>query len=274
MAKIAWIKEFGKRVYLTFKLWRMALISTLVLSIILGTNLLDLILGINVLSLLPWTMRWTFVLVYVLFMEIMVLGIARLMIGSAGQIISNAFYNRKHKPEKHYFPSMKKITKNMGMKYDKPICITDNPSIKSPFTNFFSRQIWFPRSLWERFHRTENEATIGHEAAHIKYGRRFIGELLLVTTTTIVFAQLLALSATILMMFLIAELAFMMLLLSPILQRNEFRADWEGAKATSPEALISVLEYFKARSKRDDSSITHPSLQARIDRLMRLLESD
>ena len=274
MAKIAWIKEFGKRVYLTFKLWRMGLISTLVMSILLGTNFLDIVLGINLLFFLPWTMRWTFLLVYLLLMEIMVFGIAKLMIGSAGQIISNVFYNRKHKPEKRYLPSMKEIAKKIGMEYDKPICITDNPSIKGPFTNLFSGEICFPSSLWKKLHRTENEAIIGHELTHIKYGHRFIGESLVVTFVTIVFAQLLAPFATILMMFLIAEIAFMMLILSPILRRNEFRADLEGAKATSPEALISVLEYFKAKFKRDDGSITHPPLQARINRLMRLLDSD
>lgn len=48
----------------------------------------------------------------------------------------------------------------------------------------------------------------------------------------------------------------------------------EGAKAVTPEALISVFESFKARFKKDEGSDTHPSLQERIDRLMPLLDED
>lgn len=267
MAKITWIKEFGKRVYLTFKLWRMVLISIVFLSIVLGTNLLFF---------LPSAMRWALALVYVLLAEVMVFSIVRLITGSAGQIISSVFYNRKHKPEKRYFPEVKQIAKKMSMEYDKPILITENPSIKSPFTNLFTRNIMFPASWIRKFHRTENDAIIGHELAHIKYRLKFIVELLLVTFVTWGFALLLATITWSLGIYVIAELAFMMIILSYILWRNELRADWEGpaCNATTPEALIAVFEYLKAECKRDDGSETHPPLQARIKRLMRLLDSD
>jgi len=274
MVKFTWIIRFVKRVYLTFRLWRMVLVSIVILSIPLGTNLLLFITGTNLLFFLPWTMLWTLVAAYLLLVEIMVFGIARLMIGQAGQIISNFLYNRKHKPEKSYLPNMKEIVKKIGIKYDKPICITSNPSITSPFTNLFSGEIWFPRSLMKKFHRTENEAIFGHEVAHIKYGRRSVGELLAVTFAAIVFAELLGLFATVLMIYLMAELALMMLIISPVLRRNEFRADWEGGLATSPEALISVLEYFEAMSERDDGSVTHPPYHERIKRLRLLFDSD
>lgn len=66
----------------------------------------------------------------------------------------------------------------------------------------------------------------------------------------------------------------MMFLLTRVLRRNELRAGMEGAKAVTPEALISVFESFKARFKKDEGSDTHPSLQERIDRLMPLLDED
>jgi len=265
MVKITWIKDFGKRVYLTFKLWRTVLISILFLSLVLGTNLL---------SFIPFVMRLALALVYMLLAEIMVFGIVRLITDSAGQIISNVFYNRKHKPEKHYFPQVEQIAKKMGMEYNKPILITENPSIKSPSTNVFTRNITFPASWIRRFHVTENDAIIGHELAHIKYAPRFIGELLLITLVTWIFAFFLATITWNLTIYVIAELAFMMLLLSHVLRRNEFRADWESANATTPEALISVFEYLKAECKRDDGSETHPPLQARINKLIRLLNLD
>lgn len=262
------MKEFGKRIYVTFRVWRWTLVSIVFLSIVLGTRLL---------AFLPLAMRWTFALVYVLLVEIMAFSIVRLITGSAGQIIRSAFYNKKHKPEKRYFPEVKQIATKMGMKYDKPIFITENPSINSPFTNLFTRNITFPASWIRKFPVVENDAIIGHELAHIKYTHKYIVESLFVTVVTYGFALLLAIIAFwSLEMFVIAELAFMMLILSWILRRNELRADWEGpaCKATSPEALISVFEYLKAECKRDDGSITHPSLQARIKRLMRLFNSD
>lgn len=265
MVKIAWIKDLGKRIYLTFKLWRTVLISILFLSLILGTNLL---------SFIPSVIRLALVLVYLILTEIMAFSIVRLITDSAVQVISNVFYNRKHKPEKLYLLRVKQIAKKMGMKYDKPIIITENPSIKSPFTNVFTRNITFPKSWIKRFHTTENDAVIGHELAHIKHAPKFVGELLLVTLMTWIFAFLLATITWNLAIYVIAELAFMMLLFSYILRRNEFRADWESANATSPEALISVFEYLKAECKRDDGSETHPSIQARINQLMCLLNSD
>jgi len=267
MVKFTAIMKFLRRVYLTFRLWRMVLISIVILSIPLGTNLLFFITGINLLFFLPSPMLWTLVAAYLLLVEIMVFGIVKLVIGSAGLTVSNFLYNRKHKPEKIFLPHAKEIARKLGIEYNKPICITDNPSITGPFTNLFTGEIWFPRSLMGKFHRTENEAIFGHEAAHIKYGRRFLVELLVVSVATIVFAQLLGLFTTVLMMLLIAEFAVMMLLFSPVLRRNEFRADWEGGKATSPEALISVLEYFQATCKRDEGWITHPPYHERIKRL-------
>jgi len=198
----------------------------------------------------------------------------RFITGSAGQIISSVLYNRKHKPEERNFPKVKQIAKKIGMEYDKPIYITNNPSIKSPFTNVFSGKITFPTSWMKKFHRTETEGIIGHELVHIKHATRFVGELWVATFAAMVFAMLLAAFATIPMIYIFAELAFMMLILSYIMRRNEFRADWEGAKATTPEVLISVFQFLKAECQRDDSSITHPPLQARIKRLMRLLDSD
>jgi Zn-dependent protease with chaperone function len=66
----------------------------------------------------------------------------------------------------------------------------------------------------------------------------------------------------------------MMLLLTRVLRRSEFRADVEGAKATSPEALIAVFKSVESAYKKDEGSDTHPSLRERIERLLRLIESD
>jgi len=265
LGKIAWVKEFGKRVYLTFKLWLMALVSVLVLSVILGTNLLFF---------LPLEVRLALVSIYLLVTEIMFFPIVRLIAGSTGLVVSNLFYNRKHKPKERYLRNRKKIAKKLNVRYDKPIYITDNPSIRSPFTNLLSRKIYFPSFLIQDVHRTEVDATYAHELAHIKYGLKFVGELSLATAATYVFSAVLAYFATNLTIYIIAEFAFMMLVFSVVMRRNESLADWAGGNATTPEALISVLEYFRGKSKGDDGSITHQSFNTRIRRLERLFDSD
>jgi len=125
----------------------------------------------------------------------------------------------------------------------------------------------------EELHRTEIDAIFAHELAHIKYGSILIVEISLVSLATWVFAMFFAQFAINLMMFIIAELAVMMVMLSFVLRRNETLADTMGGKATTPEALVSVLEYFRAKCKVDDGSMTHPSFRARIKRLLRLFDS-
>jgi len=264
VTKITWVKEFGKRVYLTFRLWLMALASVLVLSIIIGTNILFL---------LPLTVRITLVGIYLVVTEIMMFPFVQLITVSAQQTISNFHYSKRHKPKELYLQNARKIAGRMNIEYNKPIYVTENPSIKSPFTNAFLGKIYFPSSEIEELHHTENEATFAHELAHIKYASRFIGEMFLASLATWIFAMCLAQFAINFTAFIIAEFAFMMFAFSFVIRRNESRADWTAGKATTPEAVISVLEYFRAKCKGDGGSITHPSIQARIRRLERLFDS-
>lgn len=264
MAKLTLTKEL-KRFYLTFRLWLFSLVGVLILSAFLGTPLLLLI---------PLTVRYTLVVVYLLFVEIMVYPLVNVIAGTTGQIVSNFRYNKKHKPTEYYLENREQIAKKLNIEYDKPIYLTDNPSVTGPFTNLFSGTIYFPSFMIDELHQTENEATFGHELAHIKYRFRYVREVVLASLATWALAFLLAYFTIIPMVYSIAQFAIMMLMLSFVMRRNEFLADWASGKATTPEALISVLEYFRARCKRDGSSITHPSFQARIKRLLRLFDSD
>lgn len=267
MAKITRAKEFGKRVYLTFRVWLLALVGVLILSVVLGTSLLFFI---------PLTVRYALVAFYLLFVEIMAYPLVHLVAGSTGQIVGGFFYNRKHKPKEYYLPNGKQIAEKMKVKYDKPIYLTESPSVTGPFTNLFSCKIIFPSSIINELHSTETGALFGHELAHIKYRGKFIKEMLLVTLVTWGFAIFLAYFAIIPMIYAIAQLAFMMLLLSLVMRRNESLADLAGpsSNATTPEALISVLDYYEAKCKGNGSGITHPSFKARKKRLERLFDSE
>ena len=70
----------------------------------------------------------------------------------------------------------------------------------------------------------------------------------------------------------VAEFALLLLLVSYVSRRNESRADKISAKATGPEGPISVFEHLRAEHKRDDGSLTHPSLSNRIKQLEPMLD--
>jgi len=260
---VAWIKNFGRRVYLTFKVRRIILISVVLLSI-----------SSPLLYFIPSTMRLVYAFVYLLLVEIALFTWVRFFTGSVTQVISCTFYNRKHKPKEWFYPKVKQMARRIGIpEYDKPIYITDNPAIESPFVNPVTGKITMPSSFMAKFHSTEIDGGIGHELAHIKYCRRLFGELALATLAAYGLTLILTFtSPTLSLFYLIAEVALLMLLFSHILRQNEYRADSGGAKAASPEALISILQYFKYKNGKDEGSETHPSLQSRIERLLSLLE--
>lgn len=267
--KIAWVKEFGRQIVLTFKLWLTASASVIILSVVLGTVLLFF---------LPLLARVALLGIYVLVTEIMVLPVVRMIAGSTGVAITNFRYNKKHEPKERYLKNAKQITQKMNIKYDKPVYGTGNPSVTGPFTNLLSRKIYFPSSDIEApaliLDEREKEFTFAHEVAHIKYAPRFIGEMLLTSLATYVFAIVLAQFVMNLAMLIFAEFAFMMLIFSFVMRRNEARADWAAGRATSPEAGMAALEYYEAKVKGDGGWITHQSFQSRKKRLERLFNSD
>lgn len=222
----------------------------------------------------PLTVRLAYVVTVLCLAMVPLHSAVNLLVGSALQSIQISLYNRKHKPQQVFIPRVKEIAERIGLKkYNKPINITDNPSVKSPFVNLGTGVITLPSNFKQEWKLADIEvdATLGHELGHLKTKRIVMKELLLVSLCTMAISILLSL-ITISSMVQIAELAIMVFLLSRVLRRNELRADMIGAKAVSAEALISVFESFKVRFKKDEGSDTHPSLQERIDRLLPLLD--
>jgi len=198
----------------------------------------------------------------------------RFITGSTGQVISNLRYNKKHKPKELYLTNVRHLAKKMNMTYDKPVYVTDNPLVFGPFTNLFSRKIFFPLSDSEILSGTEREFAFAHELAHIKDAPKFIGEMSLAMVATWAFITVLARFAINLSAFIFAELAFIMLAMSFVMRRNEARADSVAGRATSSEDGIAVFEYYEKKVKGDGSGMTHPSFRSRKKRLERLFDPD
>ncbi len=192
---------------------------------------------------------------------------------SVTQMINGALYSRKHKPVEWYNPEVKQIANRLGVNYNKPIYVTDNPSVRNAFTNVITNKITLPMFYKDKYDSSEVNGILSHELAHIKNRRIFVLEMLGVIGLVAVFTLLLVL-LTIPVTHMVAGFAIAMLLTSHYSRKNEFRADRDGSLAYRPEPLISVFVQMKSESKKDEGSETHPPFHERIDRLMKLLESD
>ncbi len=255
------LKEFGR--FLTFRIKRRLMISVIVLATIPSTILFHF----------PLELRYLYAIGLTLLATVPIFSTVQLITGSVIQLIKIALYNRKHKPKEIYFPEVKRISKKMGLDYDKPIYVTENPDVKSPYVNLYSKNITVPSSSLIEYHRSEILAVIGHELGHIKNHGKYTKEMILASFAPVglifglaFITQILGLSY-IPIFIQIGSYALMMLILSYVFWRNEYRADEESAKTAGAAPLIAVFEMFQNQVKKDEGSDTHPPLHDRIRRL-------
>lgn len=263
MEIIVSLKELCR--YIGYKLRQKFLLITLLICIV----------PIQLILLFPLEFRYVYLIILFSFGFIPIYYTTNLIFYSFIQLIYTNFYSLKYKPQKIYIPKLKQIAEKMGLKnYNKPVLVTDNPKIESPYINPFSGLITLPSNFQKRFklHNTELYATLAHELGHLKTRRKFLIEFSITFLVIIILTFLIGIINPIAVVF--AESAIIMLLIPKIMRNNEYRADELGAKATSPEALIATFESLKSNYKNDEGSDTHPPLQERINRLMKLLDDE
>jgi len=261
MRDLTWLKEFGR--FLTFRIKRRVMISVVVLATIPSTILFHF----------PLELRYFYAISFTLLATVPIFSTIQLVTGSTIELIKIVLYNRKHKPQEIHYPEVKRIAKEMGLDYDRPIYATDNPNVNCPYVNLFSKKITIPLSWLTKYHRSEILATIGHELGHIKNHGKYSKEMILASFAPVGFIFSLAFIIQILGLFYIpifiqiGSYTFMMLILSYVFWRNEYRADKESAKTVGAAPLIAVLEMLQNQVKKDEGSDTHPPLHDRIRRL-------
>ncbi len=262
MPHLANLKNLLDGFFLTFKHVRMVLLVIVVLSVLPGAALFFL----------PSNARLAYAYSYTLLSAILLAWFAKFISDSLINAISIGIYNRKHHPREWFVPEIQHIASKLGISYNKPIYITDNPSVRSPYTNAATGKITLPESWLQRFPHSEVVGTLGHEVAHVKRRRRFNCEVLGALLSTGAFTITLDMFSVPVIVE-IAEIALSLLMLSAVLWRNEYRADMDGALATSPEALIAVFQQLADKKKSGEGSFTHPPLARRIEKLMKLLQT-
>jgi len=261
MDDLTWLTEFGR--FLTFRMKRKVTISLIILATIPSMILFHF----------PLEVRYTYAIGLTLLATVPIFSTVQLITGSAIQLIRIALYNRKHKPKEVYYPEVKRIAKKMGLNYDKPIYVTDNPAVNCPCVNLYSKKITIPLSWLTEYHRSEILAAIGHELGHIKNQGKYSKEVIFASFAPVGFIFGLAFITQILglsyipIFIQIGSYALMILTLSYVFWRNEYRADEESAKTVGAAPLIAVFEMLRNQVKKDEGSDTHPPLYDRIRRL-------
>ena len=229
---------------------------------------------------LPIMLRLVYAAVFTTLTFVPVLTTVQMVTGSVIMQVRLLLYNRKHKPRVEIWPEVKEMANKMRIKHNGEIYFTLNPLVRGPFVNLYTKKITVPESWFAKFHRSEIVAAIGHELGHIRGAKRLAYEMLLVTVTPIVFSFVFTLVAVLLglpvipIFLQVTTFTLMLLLLSFVLWRNEYRADLYGALVTGPEPLIAVFEALQEDvnvHKKDEGTDTHPPTRARIKRLMTLM---
>ena len=202
------------------------------------------------------------------------MGFATGMIFSMAQFFTNAAFgifeilNWRYKVVKTHDAEADRIAEALGAPKPKSINITENPRVIA-VTNAWTGTITISRRLTKILTRAQLLAVITHEIGHLKHRKSLLAEIGLAMLTTTAFSLhflniIILISPT---MGILAEWAFLLLVLIPILRYNELRADRETKQVGLSGALAEALEKLDHGKDRDNGSETHPSTTSRIAKL-------
>ena len=245
--------------FLTFPVRRWLLRAMVLLAVVPGIFVFEL----------PADFRMAFAYVFVSVMGVGLYAVGNVYAYSIAQLVYMTVQGKRYHTVSYSTPDIEHLKADMGLPKVR-VYTTDNPHVRSAFTNPITQKVYFPTSWRSIFPESEIPSILGHEFGHVATRRKFALETLGVGSVVFAFTFLLALR-TIGLIAQVAEFAALVLGLTFVCWRNERRADLISAIVGGPEGMISVLEQLRTMVARDDGSETHPPLRDRIARLMPML---
>lgn len=197
------------------------------------------------------------------------------MIFSMTQFFTNAafgifeLFNWRYKVERTHDPDADRIADAIRAPRPKSINITDNPRVIA-VTNSVTKTITISRKVIQRLSREQLLAVITHEIGHLKYTKRQFAEIVLAALPTITFS-LHFLNIVLLVspfMGALAEWAFLLLVLIPMMRHGEIRADGVTKLVGLNNELAEALDIIGKENKKGDGTESHPATSSRISRLI------
>jgi len=262
MAAQALWREFEYHIRIAFRHLQMLHVSAIILCIVPGVFVVHL----------PAFAQSAFLFAVLALASLPVLSLLGNLKAMA-QLALSAFSGRRYRTERYTSEEVDVTAHKVGLKKVPKVFLTENPQIFSPFTLTFTRTVYVPQNWHAKFPSPrEFMPILGHEFSHVKSKWKNRLEVFAAFALVLVLAVILALQ-TVMLVAQIFEVLFAIYMVSAVSWRNEFRADRKSADALGPEGLISVFEQLKAESGSEEGSYTHPPLEDRINRLMKLLDT-
>lgn len=167
------------------------------------------------------------------------------------------------------YENMQKLVEKMGIKLDKKHPFVIKVGLDNAYYNLWNGRIILGDVLLNRLESQERMALVSHELTHAKKNHLLK---LFVFVLVALIVTLILLHREQDFVFCAVWIAFFLMLLPYVNRRFEYEADAGVADETSPEATISLLKKTEVEECWSRETVTHPSIQSRIDRIEKLLK--
>lgn len=160
------------------------------------------------------------------------------------------------------------LADKMGVKLNKKCPFGIMKDLDNACSNPLYRRVIFGQVLLKKLNEKERLALVAHEFAHLKYQHwaNFIFPVLAMYLVVLV----LSLTASPPIVTNLTAVAASILVFVIVSWRNEYAADAGAAKYAGEESMISLLRKLRPVEKWDFETETHPSINARISKLIKM----
>ena len=167
------------------------------------------------------------------------------------------------------YENMQKLVEKMGVKLDKKHPFVLKVGLDNAYYDLWNNRIALGDVLLKKLESQECMALVSHELTHLKKGH-LVKLFVLVWIALII--TIILLHREMDLVFCAVWIAFFLMLLPYVKRRFECEADAGAADETSPEAYISLLKKTEVEERWGCETVTHPSIQSRINRIEKLLK--
>jgi len=163
------------------------------------------------------------------------------------------------------YEEMQKMVKEMRVKLDKKHPFVLKMGLDNAYYDPLMGRIALGDVLLNRLEGQERMALVSHELTHLKKNH-FAKQIFLIFVLYI--PLIITLHREQDLVFCAVWIALFLMLFPYVSRRFEYEADAGAADKTSPEASISSLKKAEVEERWGRETVTHPSIESRIERLL------
>lgn len=163
-------------------------------------------------------------------------------------------------------PEFKKLAEEMNVKLNKNRPFVLQKKLDNAYFDLLNKRVVFGDIFFNRLTSPERLATLSHEFTHEK-NWHFLKTFALLAFIFILTALTMRREPD--LIWFITWIALALAIFPHMNRKFEYEADAEAARRTSVEATISSLKKVRKEEQWDRESVTHPSINKRIQNILR-----